>query len=282
MRRTIPTINRRMYQPPLEQRGSGAQKSLRRHLMNRDYYTDRQARTYRKVRLIIAFIFIVLITQGVFQIPLLQIRNVDIQGLKYISVDTVRPFIIEELQRRRFIFFKNSNYFLFAKQRLGRRLEERYFLRVIAIEKHFPNSLRLNVRERISGFAVQTKGGYTLLDTQGSVVANVTALPGNQAIIIDERSNASSTIPLQYLETATTIKELWDANLPLLALSSFHLTDDASRVIVTTSKNFQVFFSPTKDTAAQISRLVQYLQDTGVETPHQYIDLRFDEKLFIQ
>lgn len=251
--------------------------------MMRDYYAPSHARKIPGwLRASLFGIVFILLLQSLFQIPFFKIDSISISGLKYISNDEVHRFVEEEISRRRFVIFKNDNYFIFARSRLVNRLQEKLFLEVISISTDFPNTLQLVLRERIAGFVLQTPREYIAIGTKGEWIGVVSGPRESQSIIADERQEPGTTLPLEYLEVATDIQEYWRAIIPELEIEKFHLTDEQHIVIVSTVKGYRVFFSPENDIERQLQRLKVYLLETSLAQPKEYIDLRFDENLYIR
>ena len=255
----------------------------RRTSIYKDYYSVKRGGSYDKVKVAIVLVIVILLGQSIFQIPIFRIQHLSVQGLRYIPSENVEAFIVQELERRRFIFFKNNNYFLFADSRLADRLEKAFFVYVTSVEKKFPRELIVTVDERLSGFVVQTPDGYYVLDTRGDTIGPVDQPLPLQSVIADERVDRSAALPIEYLELATTIKELWEQALPTeIRIAIFHLSDEPDIMRITTTQGFEVRMSPTKDIGQQIGRLSIFLQETSLDAPREYIDLRFDENLYIR
>lgn len=255
--------------------------AVRRSMMLKDYYGQEGSRRQRRTRSIIILMAIALLIQSFFQIPFFRIKQVDIQGLKYIDDSVVRSIVDQELARRRFLIFSNNNVWLFSSKKIRQRLDSELRLDVMRLHRKPPSTVELTLRERVSGFVHQTPEGYDLLDIHGQSAGSVDKPPAGQVIIADERLSLSSAIPLDYLESATLIVEEWrKASLPV-ELDKFHITDDTSKIIVSTDKGWQVYFHPERDVAQQVARLSLFLQDTNLEAPHAYLDLRFfDDSLY--
>lgn len=281
MKKNTLRAHERIFQPPKQTAVSASKhdQGSRRALVYRDHYAHTPSQLGILKRVLIGIV-IVLIAQSFFQVPVFRLRGIAIGGLEYIPEDSVQTFIASELQRRRFIIFRNDNYFLFAKQRLRKRLEDTFFVTVVSIEKKFPHRLVITLTERISAFVVQTPEKYMQLDTSGNAMRTIDKPSGRQSVIADERSDKTKPITRDYLELITSIKKQWEQILPGVALEKFHLTDDNTIVIVSTNKGFRVFFDPSKDIAKQLQRLQLFLADTSLQQPHEYIDLRFDESLY--
>ena len=273
----------RIFQPPKQTAVSVARhdQGARRALVYRDHYARRPPQ-HRILKRLLVGIVIVLVAQSIFQIPLFRLRDISIGGREYVPEDSVQVFIASELHRRRFLIFRNDNYFLFAKRSLQKRLEDQFFVNVVSIEKKFPHGLVVSLNERISAFVVQTPEKYIQLDTSGNVIGAIDAPRERQSVIADERSDKTKPIKRDYLELITSIKKQWEHVMPAIVLEKFHLTDDNTIVIVSTDKSFRVYFDPVKDIVKQLQRLQLFLADTSLQQPREYIDLRFDESLYVK
>jgi cell division septal protein FtsQ len=258
------------------------ERPRREFMMPHTYDRPVERRMPRWIGSAIVCIAVVLLVQGVFQMPFLRVTDVSVQGLQYVPQQQVQEFIMSELHRRRWVLFKNDNYFLLSSQRLQQRLGKAYPLQVLSLKKQFPRSLQVIVKERIAGFVLQTPTKYISLDTQGQWMNEVNGPQPHQLIIADERALPGTAIPLTYLEQITAIKDTWSSIVPELTIVKFHITDDQSPIILSTNKNFKVYMSPTNDIKQQLQRLAVYVRDAGFDQPHECIDLSFGESLFIK
>lgn len=253
-----------------------------RRALHDDYYTNREFRDNRAIVFIVAAIAIVLLVQSIFQVPFLRLTKLEVRGLEYQALDDVEKALADELRRSRFIFFRNDNFFLFRRTRLVRRLQNDFFLDIVRLTRRFPNALTLEVRERIAGFVLQSGDHYIRIDGTGAVLGPVEQPSSRQGIIVDERSIPEAAIPIDYLEKVTDISDLWSKNVSTLGLTAVHLTDEPGIIIVSTGAGYRIYFSRDKDIAKQVSRLVVFLGDPAVTQPKEYLDLRFDETIYLR
>jgi len=284
MRHILPPTPKKVIFEPKRTRRNFKRKhkaGSRRELMFKDYYGQPVKKGIPRWLIIgLIVVGLVLIVQSFFNLPVFRIEQVHISGMKYLSEAEVRGYIDQELLRRRWIIFKNNNYFLVSINRMKDRLENEYFLNVEELKKDFPDTLIVKVQERIAAFVLQTPTQYIQLDTRGEWIGEVTGPSGTQSIIADERTEFGSAIPTDFLENATIIKDNWEQLVPQLQLNKFHLTDDLTRIEVSTDRQFRVYFSPDKELPPQLRRLSIFLEEANLDEPGQYIDLRFDEKLY--
>jgi hypothetical protein len=284
---TIPKVNQKLYQPPNQaRRHLGAlvvpESKSRRPVVYQDHYALANTHYLKRIRAVVAGIAVVLILQSLLHIPLLQLRSVHISGVRYLPEEAVRTAIAEDLSRRRWLLFRNDNFFLFSGGRLSQALENRFLVRVTKVEKRFPQTLSVELVERIAAFVVQTPEKYLQLDTTGASIGESQGPQQGQSVIADERAEWGSAIPQPYLELVTSIKNLWEQRIVGVSIEKFNLTDEADRVTVSTDAGFKVYFDRTKDIEKQIDRLSLFLLDTSIARPSEYVDLRFDETLFVK
>lgn len=254
--------------------------------MYTDHYTRTPVHTRypRFVRYGLTIIALILIGQSVFQIPLFKITRIHISGVRYLNEEAVYSFVEHELNRRRFIFFKNNNFFITATNRLKQRLENELYVTVTKIDKGFPHTLSLTVDEKISAFALQTQDRLITIGSTGEWVETVVQPSENQTVIADERAIPGSAIDIAYLEALTVTKEEWERSIrPTLVISRFHLTDDSTLIEASTSEGYSVKLRADKGIASQIQRLSAVIEGiAGSAAATEYIDLRFDESVYVK
>ena len=288
MRHIIPKYKPRRAFEPTPVRGlfgrSKGRSNSRRALMMGNYHDAQRTNSVpRFVWVLIMVITAMLLVQSALRAPYFRIDGVQVLGLAYLPADEIYRFIDEELQRRRLIFFKNNNYFIISLGPMKKRLEQRYYLNVVSMSKDFPDGLKLHIDEKVSAFVLQMPDRYIQMDGTGAWLGAVERPGSSQTVIADERIQTGAAIDITYLERATQIKEAWDKSVSQqIKIQKFHLTDDPHTIQVSTDKAFRVYFAPEKDIPQQVGRLAAFLRETNIEQPREYIDLRFDENLYLR
>lgn len=253
----------------------------RRASLTKDFYADGEQPRAKLVKRVIGGIAVVLLLQALFQLPFLRLQVIEINGLRYVPDTQVRDIVTSELHRRRFIIFKNDNFFIFSSTTLRKRLDAELQLDIQSIKRRFPNHLALTVKERVAAFVLQTPEHYVALDNAGNSTTPVPGPSGNQMVIADERATKEAALPGGYLEKITHIKDQWASSVTTVGIARFNLTDDAHIIVLTTDKKYKIYFNPDKDLDKQLERLAVYVAEGAAVSPGEYLDLRF-ENLYIK
>jgi len=255
----------------------------RRSLVYRDHYANADKKQFRRAKIIIGCIAAILLIQSIFHIPAFRLSAIDVRGLQYLSADELRPFIDSQLMRRRFVLFRNDNYFLFNARSLVQELEQSYFMSIRGIHKIFPNKLVLDVHEQVGGFVVQESDGYFTVDRRGARIEDTPAPPQGMTVLADERVDRSKPVAVAYLEQAAALHELWNERVPRgFIIAAFNMNDENDRMTLTTDKGFKVYFNTQLPIDVQVDRFVSFVSDASYEQPREYVDLRFGESLYIR
>ncbi len=256
------------------------QKSRRE--LTRSYYNHRRPPNKKLIIRVIGVIAGLLILQSIFQLPWLKINNIVIQGLSQVPEQSVRQDIQAKLDERRFLIFKNNNYFIFKSGDLSEKLVANYFLDNISIKKSFPHTVEITAQERISPFVRQTPDAYYVLSYSGEIKEKTAEPPAGTSIIADERQDTSSNIPFKYLESVSKLVEQWDINEQQLIILKFHLTDEPDQIIASTDRGYRLIFSTTEEYSKQITRLKEILAQNILPQDIQYVDLRFENNVYFK
>lgn len=253
----------------------------RRQLVH-DYYQNPGQKLQRRIIMIITAIAVILLWQASLQMPFLNLTHFDIKGLSYIPSDNLKPAIENILQKKRWVFFHNNNYFLFKQFDLSDKLKADFALKDIVIKKHFPNTLEVIATEGIAPFVRQTPAAYFKLSYTGQTQEQVGTVPEHTTVIADERADQSQDIPLTYLQQASAVLKAWDLSPSLAKLEKFHLTDDADTIMISVDKGYRVYLSPEEDYAKQLGRYKELLGQNYLPAGVQYVDLRFGNYLYFK
>lgn len=253
----------------------------RRQLVH-DYYQRPGQIIHRRVVIIISVIALILFWQAALQMPFFSLTTIEVKGLTYIPRETIKPRIDEVLQRSRWLFFHNNNYFLFKPFDLADRLRADFALTNITIRKHFPNRLEIVAAESIALFVRQTPAAYFQLSYTGQTQEQIQSVPDKATVIADERTDQSQDIPLSYLQQASAVLKDWDLNPTMASIEKFHLTDDSDSIIVSVNKGYRLYLSPKEDYHKQLARYKELLTQNYLPAGIEYVDLRFGDYLYFK
>ncbi|MCD4705420.1 FtsQ-type POTRA domain-containing protein, partial [bacterium] len=126
-----------------------------------------------RTKVILAFVLFVLIYFTYFFLfsEYFIIKTITVEGNQEISVDEINNITNDLLNKRRFLFFKNSNYFLFNIEKLEEELLNNYYLDNLEIEKRDYSSLFIKLKERPSKLIYQVGNRNYLVDKDGLILS---------------------------------------------------------------------------------------------------------------
>jgi cell division septal protein FtsQ len=97
------------------------------------------------------------------------IAKVDLAGNQELTYDTVRFEVNRSFVERRFLIFRQSNFFMFDTDEAKQRLWDAFVLDEISITKRFPNKLIIELKEKIPNLTLITEKAFYYMDLQGVV-----------------------------------------------------------------------------------------------------------------
>ncbi len=255
-------------------------------LLNKDYYGELAVKQKSRVKKIIIAILILFLLQAIFQISWLRLDKINYETNQSLTLEEIKPAIDEVLSQRRFVIFKNNNYFLFNKSALEKKLLEEYNLTGVELNKNFPDELIIKLQEKVSQFVwLAADGKIYLLDAGGQINRQI-GEPGEQYLILeDQRVNPPTGGQILSAEELNRINLLYTAWLELMSslkLTKIALNDDLSQVRAQTQIGYYLLFDPTDDYTVQINNLKKVLAGNIVGQDIDYIDLRFGERVYFK
>ncbi|MBI5254697.1 hypothetical protein HY932_02875, partial [Candidatus Falkowbacteria bacterium] len=124
--------------------------------------------------------------------PYFRINNTQITGLQRISQEKFTKAINSVMNYRRFLILPGSDYFVADLSEMKTILAEKFPLESLTITKKFPNTLIVNVEEKISTIIYDNGVEYGYLDTDGNVVEILRKVGDDEW---QEKSAMTSTTP---------------------------------------------------------------------------------------
>lgn len=249
------------------------------------YRRDRQL-LYRRVSRIIWALVIIFLLQGVFQIKYLAITKIDLTGNQDLTREDVQSTLDPILKQRRFIFFKNNNFFLLSLPPLAEKLKQNYNLEEVHIVKKWPDRLEVAIKEKISHFVWQKEEQIYLLDARGTKIRPISEPDPKYLTLDDRRIKVSPQGPLFSAPELDLINQVYlkwqkiigsqaslykivlknDSDWELHTLIGYYVKIDSSETIETQFAN--------------LARILKAGNVSGVDI--NYIDLRFGDKVYFK
>ncbi len=114
-----------------------------------------------------------------------KINQIIVEGNEEISSQKIIEKCEEILNKRKLLFFKNNNYFLFNTDKVEESLAQDYLFDYLRVEKKYFSTLFVKLEERSYKLFYITDNNNFLVDEQGILISRVN-LPEEDEIIIKE------------------------------------------------------------------------------------------------
>ncbi len=270
-----------------------SKQSWRQHLpsrsykITRNYYVKKNTDKKVLIKKIILVIFIVLLGQSVFQWPFLRLEKFSLSNNQDIQLADLQELIDQHMDRGRYLFFKNNNYFLFDEDKFASDLTTTLNLDAVTLNKKFPDRLEIVVGEKISQFILKKDDTLYLLSAKGGLNRQINALDEKYLILQDFRSaqlNNENILADFELQSINGLYDAWKASFAQGPyLKQIYLTDSFDTLIeAKTDVGYRIKIDPSKDINEQLDNLKKVLAGNIIGADLDYIDLRFGERVFFK
>lgn len=210
----------------------------------------------------------------------LAIKNVRIKGTVTFP-SRIEEIAKKELEKPRFLLFKNNNFFLLNSSRLKNAItKEIKEIKSVTITRKFPDSIEVSITEKKAKLGWETGNKRFLLDEDGFVLKeteNFENLP-----FVKDSSNlpVSNDKRVVYPNFVKFIEEL---NLKIKNLNInveyIEIKETTFIINVITKEGFRLVFDTTKTLEDQIKKLEETLKQIGEQRKNlEYIDLTAKNK----
>lgn len=253
-----------------------------------EYFKASALKWRQRVGIIILAITIICWLGVIFYAPHFKIKHININGLETIKEQGIKDLINSQLSKRRFFIFQQSNFWTFNKGLAVKTLNAKFGLRQLAIDKKFPNTLSISLRERVSALVWSANNKYYNLDLGGVAVSEIAFEKVNPRfpLIYDQNNQEVKTGQLVLSEaTAAAVASIHDgisAKTPIKIGFFKMVGPKAQEIKVLTSDGWQIYFDVSGDIDKQINNLALTLQEKIKDNTMnlEYIDLRFGERVY--
>lgn len=226
--------------------------------------------------------------------PWFALQSVEINGTELLTPEEISARASEYLQKRRWLFFKNSNLFLFRPDRLVEALETQYVFESLSVVKE-GKVIRVNVREKQSELVWMTPDQTYIIDREGVILRMLSPeerearKSGTDAFakLLQCRSLQKQTLTIgMSVLNPTEVEHLFffRRELEPLGIMMKEIQIDrasGSWVTIKTEKGFEILFDPAAPPEEQMANLSavfrQQIKDTSAL---QYVDLRFGNHVY--
>ena len=274
-------------------------------------FFPRPSRRRRLKRLI--FLFVILSLVVIFGLVVINrqldfaIKYVEVQGAQQTNQQQVLELAQEQMTQKRFWFWSQGNLLFFSQRQLIKTLLAQYPLERVGLNKKFPQTLVIKIKEKPLAAVWLAAGQRYYLDFFGVATgvvgenSNLVIEPGQKGteiVRVDSQTLAYPTVLDQsdrlvtvgqaatHPETVSFIGAL-DQLIKSRAdfeVSHYVLTSPAAEDITLVTKDgWEVYFSLQDSAVNQANKLILILQKRVADRSQlQYIDLRYGEKVFYQ
>jgi cell division protein FtsQ len=259
--------------------------SQRPQKVQRGYY-GRQKNNQQKliVRIILGILFL-LLAQSVFQIKYLKIDNIELSGNNDLSIEEVQDFVLDELTVTKLLVFENSNYFLMSLDKLDDKLIAQYNLDSVNLQKKWPDTLQISVKEKSSHFIWQKDESIYLLDAKGLLNRQISILDDKYLVLDDKRESRPSGEQIFDDSEINIINQIYLNWMDLIAskskLNKITISNNWD-LELHTEIGFYVKIDRAQDIYEQLNNLRAVLEENIAGVDIDYIDVRFGDKVYFK
>ncbi|OGL95169.1 hypothetical protein A2348_02500 [Candidatus Uhrbacteria bacterium RIFOXYB12_FULL_58_10] len=290
------------------------------HRFSNPYFRREKKQNWKAIFILSAIILLLLGgVRWIFGAQRFSVTSVRLNGNETISSDQLSGKVWGELNRRRALFFRAGNRFLFDENRLRAALSSAYAFETLNIdlvcEWVGPGecAMSIDVKEKTSQLLWQVGGRVFLADIQGIVIRELTDVEleewraadspspeplSDGTILTPTPPNPLKRLPLFVDVNATPIeigntvlskeevanlfvfhKRLEEMDIPFTQTNIDRLA--GKWMAVRTEAGYDILFDAAGDVDAQMRNLVVLLRDTiKDQSTLEYIDLRFGDHVY--
>jgi len=162
----------------------------------------RTKKNYRRIITLYILLIAVIIWIGLLlYLPNFKIQKLEFEGLQIIKQEEIENKIKENFLEEGGLIPKN-NFFLVRSKKIAKFLDCEFSLRSIEVTKKFPNTLRINLKEKLSAIVYDNEKKYVLLGINGGIIKDIK--PVDESEFILKNLNLTTTTPTSTLLASST------------------------------------------------------------------------------
>jgi cell division septal protein FtsQ len=219
------------------------------------------------------------------------IKAIEVMGGKRIQAPALEGLVWEQTEERRFLAGSQKNINLFDKNELRERIQDKYSLENIAVDKKWPGKIIISIKERNPSLIWFEAEKYYYIDNKGNVISETDPIQINQkdyplienrggTKIFGKKVEAKSDDLFYAIKLFNEFKN----NYKKFEIDRFIIDNDLNTIKLSVINGPQIYFNTTADINEQISELIIFidrkLKDNFKNKDH--IDLRFGDRVYYE
>ena len=265
----------------------------RKNLRNPFFHsrTEGKKRFPLKWSIPVGLAFIIFLIWFFLAAPFWRVQHIKIDGLSRIPGSELEKIIWQQTAAKRWLFFQQSNIFLFAGDESVKTILANYNFAGAEIDKIYPRTIEIRIKERPYAFIFQEGNSLNYASADAYLITeSAVKEEDKKKYFILENKNAGTlvgeknkiNISADYLNFILELNNRLAA-YPELPIEKFIIDQEFNTIKVKFVNGPLVYFSVKDSAAKQISLLLlvkkEKIKDNFSRT--NYIDLRYDDKIFI-
>jgi len=234
----------------------------------------------------------------------LKIKKIEIEGSQKISQEEIKAVVLVQLDKKRFLFFTQSNILFFNKKAVKNELDKNYLFQDLKVKKKYFNTLVVEIKEKtnlviwasdskqyyldLAGVAVKEIQATDLLVQKGEGETEIirTQISSFDYPIIYDQSNqpvviGEKTVDKKAIDFVVSLND--EFLKPVDFETDYYLmpSPSASEITLVTKEGWRVYFTFNELAQDQAKLLITVLAEKIQDRKKlEYIDLRFGERIF--
>jgi hypothetical protein len=246
---------------------------------------------FKKYFLILILAIIIASVWFFFASSFWRLKNIEIEGLTRFDASELKNIILAREGERRWLLFKESNFFLFQTQEVQTEILSKYNFADLQVNKKIPGTVKLKISERPYSFIFQEGTNYFYAASDGYVIKEIPVAPEDMAkyFILENKSDSVTineqnkiTLKDDYLKFILNLNQILATHSDL-PVEKFIIDQELNSVIVKFKDGPSAYFSVKEDATEQVEYLAlvkkEKIGDNFSKT--NYIDLRYGARIFI-
>ncbi|MFB6226148.1 MAG: cell division protein FtsQ/DivIB [Candidatus Paceibacteria bacterium] len=142
--------------------------------------------------------------------PFFEVDEIKATGLKEIKKESLISSIKGIISHEKYYFLSQKNFFLLNKEQIKQILKQKYPIRNITINKSFPDTLKIDIEEKVSTIIYDNGAKYAYLSRSGEVTEIIREVGKNEWKTVStkkKKANTSSKIKKRHIPPVISIKK---------------------------------------------------------------------------